>query len=498
LDTTRAYALEISAGDAELAEIAARHANYYRGWLEQNRTEWSALSIGTERAPQLDKLNNVRAALEWCFGVNGDLRIGIGLAAAAAPIFLEMSLLPECHRWSERAILALDDTTRGGSEEMHLQAGMGIASIQMQGGGDAARMALNRSLAIAEERSDVLHQAALLGMLHMFHFRSGEFKTTLHYAKRCRSLAQSIDDPAALRLAHSILGRSLLVMGDLGGARSELEAMLAGWSRSRATRSIYLAYDRHYRAGIALARTLWLQGYPAQAVERADQTIKGAEQMDHPASLVVVLAWAASIFLWTGDLRSAEEYIDSCISRAKSYSLDPLIAVGQARKAELAIRRGDAENGVKSLRESLNAIHAVRYELITTEFHISLADGLGAIGRLAEAIQVIDETIQRVETNGDAVYMPELLRVKGRLLWSRAPPDADEAESSLMQSLALSRRQGARAWELRTATDLAALFASQGRSGRGRALLQPVFEQFVEGSDTADLKVAERLLATLA
>ncbi len=455
------------------------------------------MSTGTERAPHLDGVNNVRAALEWCFGVNGNLEIGIGLAAAAVPIFLVMSLLPECHRWSERAMLALDDTTRGGSEEMHLQAGIGISSMQMQGEGDAARLALNRSLAIAEERDDALHQAALLGMLHMFHFRGGDFKTALYYGKRCRALANSIDDPAAITLAHSILGRSLLVMGDLGAARIELEAMLRIWSRSQRTRSIYLAYDRHYRAGIALARTLWLQGYPVQAAERAVQTIKGAEQHDHPASLVSVLAWGASIFLWTGDLRSAEEHINSCISRAKSYSLEPLVAVGQARKAELAIFRGDAKNGVERLRVALEKIHAVRYELITTEFDISLAQGLGAMGRLAEAIKVINETIQRVETNGDAAYIPELLRVKGRLLLSRSQSNAVEAEASFMQSLELSRRQGARAWELRTAIDLAALFVSQERFERGRALLQPVFEQFVEGFDTADLKAAERLLATL-
>jgi predicted ATPase/DNA-binding winged helix-turn-helix (wHTH) protein len=494
LDTTRAYALEINDDDAE---FAARHATYYRGWLEQNGTEWSTLPAGTERAPHLDGVNNVRAALEWCFGVNGDREIGIGLAAASVPIFLVMSLLPECHRWSERATLALDDTTRGGSEEMHLQAGIGISSMQMQGEGDAARLALNRSLAIAEERSDTLHQAALLGMLHMFHFRGGDFKTAHHYAKRCRALAENIDDPAAITLAHSILGRSLLVMGDLGVARIELEALLPIWPNAQRTRSIYLAYDRHYRAGIALARTLWLQGHPFQAVERAVQTIKDAERMDHPASLVSVLAWGASIFLWTGDLRSAEDYINSCISRAESYSLEPLAAVGQARKAELAIRRGDAKNGVESLRESLEKIHSVRYELITTEFDISLAEGLGAIGRLAEAIKVINETLHRVETNGDAAYIPELLRVKGRLLLSKPQPDPGEAESSLMQSLELSRRQGARAWELRTATDLAALFASQGRSERGRALLQPVFEQFVEGLETADLKAADRLLATL-
>ena len=125
LDTTRAYALEISVDDAELADLAVRHATYYRRWLEQTGTEWSTLSTGTERAPHFAGLNNVRAALEWCFGANGNAEIGVGLAAAAAPVFLAMSLLPECHRWSERALLALDDAARGGIEEMHLQAALG-------------------------------------------------------------------------------------------------------------------------------------------------------------------------------------------------------------------------------------------------------------------------------------------------------------------------------------------------------------------------------------
>jgi hypothetical protein len=50
---------------------------------------------------------------------------------------------------------------------------------------------------------------------------------------------------------------------------------------------------------------------------------------------------------------------------------------------------------------------------------------------------------------------------------------------------------------LRTATDLAALFASQGQSERGRALLQPLLQQFTQGFNTADLKTTERVLATL-
>ena len=60
-------------------------------------------------------------------------------------------------------------------------------------------------------------------------------------------------------------------------------------------------------------------------------------------------------------------------------------------------------------------------------------------------------------------------------------PRGDDAEVYFVQSLEVSRRQAARGWELRTAIDLAKLWAGQGRSERARMLLQPVFEQFIEG-----------------
>jgi predicted ATPase/DNA-binding winged helix-turn-helix (wHTH) protein len=498
LDTTRAYALEIRVDDAEFADLAARHANFYLRWLEQVGTEWLTLSTETERSLHFAALNNVRAALQWCFGANGNVEIGVGLAAAAVPVFVAMSLLPECQRWSGRALLALDDAMRGGPEEMSLQAGLGISSVHIFGENDAAHAALNRSLAIAEERGDTPNQVGMLGMLHMFHFRGGNFKTALQYAQRSRALAITVDDPAAVALAHSLMGRSLYVMGDLSGARMEFEALLQQGSPARRATSFYLIYDLHYRAGIHLARTLWLQGYPVQAMEQAHRVIKNAERMDHPASLAVVNSGpAGSVFLWAGDLQSAEEYINTSILHAETNSLGPLVAAGRARKGQLAISRGDVKDGVATLRSALKEIHAVRYELLTTEFNISLAQGLAALGQIAEAENLIEETIGLVETNDDISYMPELLRVKGNILLAMPQPRDDDAEVYFVQSLEVSRSQAARGWELRTAIDLAKLWAGQGQSERARILLQPVFEQFVEGADTADLKAAERLLATL-
>ena len=492
LETTRVYALSKLADSGELPEFSRRHAEYYERLLDGVENEWEKRSIA------LAHVDNIRAALEWCFGVNGNLAIGVRLAAAAAPMFLAMSLLPECHRWSARALLVLDEADAcGGSEEMHLQASLGVSSMQMYGQSDAARVTLTSSLAIAEARGDILYQVALLGMLSMFHVRDGDFKTSLRYARRSRAIEKTAEISAAMALANSILGRALQFAGQHRDSRAELEASYQYWSRSRHTSEVYLGLDHHILVGIGLARSLWLQGYPAQARARLEQTIKAAECKDHPASLGLALSWAPGIFLWIGDLQGAEAHTDWLVLHAEAHSLGPYLTVGRGYKGTLAIGRGDAKAGVENLRSCLDQLRAMRYEMLDTGFKISLVQGLMAIGASVEGLALIDETIELIEAKGDLLHMPEALRVKGVVLLSMPQCQVGDVESCFMQSLDWSRRQGARSWELRTAIDLTALWAAQGQRHRARDFLQPLFEEFIEGFDTADLKAAHDLLATL-
>jgi tetratricopeptide (TPR) repeat protein len=455
------------------------------------------LATGEERIPHFAAVNNVRAALEWCFGVNGNSDIGVGLAVAAAPVFLAMSLLPECHRWSERAIFALDAAALGGLDEMHLQAALGVSLMFMRGGRDAARVALERSFAIAEERGDALDQVRLLGPLNMFHLRTGNFTTALQYAKRCSATIATVEDSVAIALAHSILGISLHLRGDLADARAELEAALDRGPRSQRTTTVYLGFEGKVLAKAILARNLWLQGHPDQAMERAREAVAEAAAMDHSLTLAIALIWAITVFLWTGELHSAEANIDTLISLAESHSFSPYLLVARGFKSEVAIRQGDATGGVESLQSSLRQLHAAPYELLTTELNLSLVGGLVAIGQVNQAISLIDESLARVETDGNFLYISELLRVKGAILLLLPEFNRDKAETCLLRALALSRRQGARAWELRIAIDLATLMAGRGEIDGAYELLRPVFEHFVEGLGTADLRAAERLLATL-
>jgi predicted ATPase len=171
--------------------------------------------------------------------------------------------------------------------------------------------------------------------------------------------------------------------------------------------------------------------------------------------------------------------------------------VGRGLRGELAIRRGDVEAGVATLQDCVEKLHAARYGRFATRFNLVLARGFAASGRFAEGVTLVDETIRLVEATGGTSYLPELLRLKGNILLAMPKPPVEDAVMCYMQSLEMSRAHGARAWELRTATDLAALWAGQGRSKDARKLLLSVFEQFTEGLGTPDLKAAEQLLTAL-
>jgi predicted ATPase/DNA-binding winged helix-turn-helix (wHTH) protein len=491
LETTRVYALSKLAESGELPEFSRRHAQYYRDLLEQAESELERRSI------PIGHLDNIRAALEWSFGPTGDLVIGVQTAAVAAPVFLALSLFRECQFWSARAIRAIDYCPIGGNEEMQLQASLGVSLLQMFGPSDAAHNALARGLAIAEARGDALNQVRLMGMLSMLHVRNGDFIASLNDAKRSHAVEGVAGNPTALALANSILGRALQFVGEHDTSRLELEASLRHWSRSKQTGEVHLGLDHHILVGIGLARNLWFQGYPAQSRRRLEQTVADAERNNHPASLGLALSWAPGLFIWLGDLRKAQEHADWAGAHAQTHALGPYIAVASGYKGALAIYSGDARAGVQYLEDCLEQLEGMRYSMLSTGFRLIQVEGLIADGLPDGALALVGESIRRIETNGDLVHMPEALRVKAAALFRLPHPRADEAERCLIESLDWSRRQRARSWELRAASDLAALWASQQQPDRARAVLAPIFESFSEGFDTTDLMAAAGLMATL-
>src|SRR5277367_1029726 len=123
LDTTRAYATEKLEASGEREPFARRHAEYYRDVFEGAELEWNRPSAEW-LADYAWRIDDVRAALDWAFSPGGNASIGVALTAAAAPLWMDLSLLDECRGRVERALAAqsaggFDDPRR----EMKLLSG---------------------------------------------------------------------------------------------------------------------------------------------------------------------------------------------------------------------------------------------------------------------------------------------------------------------------------------------------------------------------------------
>ena len=63
----------------------------------------------------------------------GDPALAVALAAASAPVWLEISLLTECRGWMEAAIGKLDEAAAVGTrQEMAVQTALGLSLIYTQ------------------------------------------------------------------------------------------------------------------------------------------------------------------------------------------------------------------------------------------------------------------------------------------------------------------------------------------------------------------------------
>jgi predicted ATPase len=493
LDTTRSYVASKLAESGEADTINRRHADYYRELFVRTNPIHSAGSEVRDEIPYAEHLDNVRAGLEWSFSGRGDVGIGIALAAASSRLFLEMSLLTECHRWSETALAALDESDRGTRREMELQAALGQSLMFTKGNTDAARNFLSRALELAEDLGDLRSQLRLLGRLSIFDQRTGNCHSAFELAKRTEIVAANIGDPASIVEANWSVGFSNYFAGNQRGAESKWASSLI---KSDAPDG-GVDHDTLARMRCGLTAVRWLRGFPVQAVKIAKDAIDEGVNFKDPSTLCICLIFIGFAFLRIGNEAEAARVMERIVTHARKYSLAPYEAIGIAMRGMLAIHRGEAEAGVELMRGAVETLHAGRYELHSPVFLGALAEGLAATGEFNAALATIDEAIARVGLNGQLFSLPEFMRIKGETLLAAPQPDLSGAESLFLQSLELAGQQFALSWELRAAKSLAKLWVGQGRTSEARDVLAPVYARFTEGFESADLIAARQLLARL-
>jgi predicted ATPase/DNA-binding winged helix-turn-helix (wHTH) protein len=496
LETTRTFAAAKLAERGEANRVARRHAKFFSEFLQHDQLAQSRFGEH-DLSGYASYIGNVRAALQWAFFADGDVSVGVELAAWAAPLFIGLSLLVECKRWCEWALAGLDDSVRGTRQEMILQEAFALSSMYTTGNSDQVRAAIERVLTLEEAFGDHRHRLQLLVGLHRLLMRLADFRGALEIAQQSATFAEAAKDRAGLAIADFMLGVCYHFRGDQTLTQFYCERAMARAAEPDILIPNFFGFDRIY-APICLARALWLRGFPDRARRIAKSAIDDSLDRGNPLSICVALTFSSQVFFWSGDFQTAGDYFERLVEYAEQQSLEVYRAAGLGRKGALAIARDELRTGISLVRGALETLTTLKMNVLLTLFMDALAEGLRKSGQMEEALVTINQTIGLAADRGSTFDMAELLRVKAQILAAMPQYGRGTAIDCLFESLAVAKAQSALALELRSTIDLARLLTEVGRRDQARHDLALVYGRFTEGFQTADLKIARRLMEELA
>jgi len=502
LETIRAYGLDKLRENNELEEALRQQAEFFRDFL---------VPPGAASYPEPDpevrlrygrEIDNIRAALDWCFSPSGDASIGTVITAAFSPVWHHLALQLECRRRTEEALSSLNDESQDDAPiRMALYINLGITLNHTGGRSDQALEMLTKGLGIAETLNDTISQMYALWALWVTYGYKGQFRAAEPFAEKFFRLATEGDDPARGYLADRLMGTSMHYRGKQPQARKHLDRVADQYRRSlERPQSAWFGYNLSDFAQSTVARVLCMEGFLDQARNLAQDCVDRAQLANQKLGLCFTLYEAACpIALMIDDLDAASRHIGLLVEAAAEQDLPYWKAVARCLEGVLLVKRGSFSAGITALRSSLKVCDGFGGTSRYPMYLGAIAKALSELGLMKEARDTLDLALTRADRDGEEWCIPDLLRSKGELALQESKPSSLlEAEGYFHRAYTLAREQGARLWELRCALHLARLHVVQNRVEDARQILDPVYGQFVEGFDAADLRAAKLMLESLS
>jgi predicted ATPase/DNA-binding winged helix-turn-helix (wHTH) protein len=474
LEVTRAYALEKLKDAGELAIATRSHAQHVCSVFE--RLEADAPPDGAVGDVGYARwIDDIQLAVQASFRTLRDPGLGMRLLAATAPVWYQRSMMDEYRARAEEALeKAGDQAEQPDATLMRLWHSLGHCYWHIRGPVPEVARAFGRAYEIARRLQDANFERLAVWGLWVERAGSGDYVAALGFARQLAALTPPGIEPEVEVRSRLIMQLSLHLMGDQASSRDEAITILSLSRRPDDQRALgRFQLDPRSEANTVLARALWIQGCPDQALAVAAEAVQSARLAQHDLTLSYALFGQCAVLLWCGrwaDLgQQAEALLEVTTHRRLSYWK----AWGQTFKDAHAL----AANGVivAGWRNPVTGPHQL--ELMATVSH-ALLDG---------------DALVRAEAGHCPWSAPEVFRAQGeKLLHQGAPPQ--EAQRWFVRALDLARSSQALSWELRAATSLARCWLNQDRRDEATALLAGVLERYTEGFDTLDVQSARAII----
>jgi predicted ATPase len=418
-----------------------------------------------------------------------------------------------------RLLKKLPASSERSERELTLQIARAAPLGMVHGyGSPAVEEAYERARTLCQQVSETPRLFPVLaGLASVCHMR-GKLRQAHKLEGQLFRIAQNATNQTFLLWAHLLQGVTAYNRGQLSLARTQLEAGMRFYDPSRHNPQ---ASGGREDPGIlcltSLVSSLWLLGYPDQALHRLHEALALAEQSADPLSRVMVLGQAAVLHQRRREgpaaLRSAEAFLT--LAQGQGFSFRA--ATGLIYRGWALADCGEVNEGITQIRAGLEALEETGAILARPYYLALLSEAYGKAEQIEVALQVLKQALTLAHMNDERFYEAELYRLKGELALQQgargwrlepSPPSSQasslkplvsqaaeqEAEGYFLKAIEVARRQQAKSLELRAALSLSRLWQQQDRKEEAHKLLVKIYGWFTEGFDTRDLQEAKILL----
>jgi predicted ATPase len=336
----------------------------------------------------------------------------------------------------------LPDSLESTQHELMLQTTLGPALIATKGqGAPEVEHTYARARNLCRQVGETPRLFPVLRGLWSFYLVRAELQTARELGEQLLRLAQRPQDHALLLEVARVLGSTLFWVRDFTQARAQLEQGVTFYDPVQ-HRSLAFAYGQDPRVVCQCYAvwTLWMLGYPDQALKLSAETVAMAQELAHPLSLVYARQFTAVLDQYRQERLACQEQAEAVIALSREQGFVQWLAQGTAVQGWALTAQGQSAEGIAQMHEALAAYRATGSEISRLYYLALLAEAYGAGGQAQEGLEVLAEAVAIASKNGPYYWEAELHRQKGELLRALSASHTDEAATCLQQALAVARR----------------------------------------------------------
>src|SRR5262249_5620517 len=147
-------------------------------------------------------------------------------------------------------------------------------------------------------------------------------------------------------LAHYALGMTWFYLGGLPAARQHLEAGIARSTPDQSRTPMFrMGLDPGMGCLIYAALTLWVLGYPAQALARLHEALALTHALAHPYNLAAARVHAAFVSQLRRDVPAVHEHAEAAVALATAHGFPYWAALGTIFRGWALALQGQGKAG---------------------------------------------------------------------------------------------------------------------------------------------------------